>query len=84
MILLVDELTIGFIWVVLMDIMLKYVGIVSGLMNVGFVVVDIILFIVFGIIIDKIGNWSLLFYGFVVLFVIGIFLTFFMCLDKLL
>lgn len=81
---LVDELIIGFIRVVSMDITSKYVGIVSGLMNVGFVVVDIILFIVFGIIIDKIGNWSLLFYGFVVLFVIGIFLTFFMRLDKLL
>lgn len=67
-----------------MDITLKYVGIASGLMNAGFAVADIILLIAFGIIIDKTGNWSLLFYGFVALLVIGIFLTFFMRLDKLL
>ncbi|EPR5776897.1 TPA: MFS transporter, partial [Escherichia coli] len=76
------ELTIGPIWAVPMDITPKYVGIASGLMNAGSAVAGIISPIVFGIIIDKTGNWSLPFYGSVALLIIGIFLTFFMRPDK--
>ncbi|EOS9810694.1 MFS transporter [Salmonella enterica subsp. diarizonae serovar 16:z10:e,n,x,z15] len=75
------ELTIGPIWAVPMDITPKHVGIASGLMNAGSAVAGIISPILFGIIIDKTGNWSLPFYGSVVLLMVGIILTFFMRPD---
>ncbi|WP_255324651.1 MFS transporter [Budvicia aquatica] len=50
-------------------------------MNAGSAVAGIISPIVFGVIIDRTGNWSLPFYGSVVLLVVGIFLAFFMRPD---
>lgn len=76
------ELTIGPIWAVPMDITPKYVGMASGLMNAGSAVAGIISPIVFGIIIDQTGNWSLPFIGSIGLLVLGIVLTFFMRPDK--
>ncbi len=75
------ELTIGPIWAVPMDITPKHVGIASGLMNAGSAVAGIISPILFGVIIDQTGNWSLPFYGSVVLLMLGIVLTFFMRPD---
>ncbi len=75
------ELTIGPIWAVPMDITPKYVGVASGLVNAGSAVAGIISPILFGVIIDKTGNWSLPFYGSVVLLMVGIVLTFFMRPD---
>jgi MFS family permease len=75
------ELTIGPIWAVPMEITPKYVGVASGLVNAGSAVAGIISPILFGIIIDKTGNWSLPFYGSVVLLMVGIVLTFFMRPD---
>lgn len=76
------ELTIGPIWAVPMDITPKYVGMASGLMNAGSAVAGIISPIIFGIIIDKTGNWSLPFYGSIALLIVGIMLTFFMRPDR--
>lgn len=76
------ELTIGPIWAVPMDITPKYVGMASGLMNAGSAVAGIISPILFGIIIDQTGNWSLPFYGSIALLVVGIVLTFFMRPDR--
>ncbi|MCD2457964.1 hypothetical protein ACHHZ9_07905 [Enterobacter cloacae complex sp. 2024EL-00232] len=42
-----------------MDITPKHVGIASGLMNAGSAVAGIISPILFGVIIDRTGNWSL-------------------------
>ncbi|EMD1227483.1 MFS transporter [Salmonella enterica] len=75
------ELTIGPIWAVPMDITPKHVGIASGLMNAGSAVAGIISPILFGVIIDRTGNWSLPFYGSVALLMLGIVLTFFMRPD---
>ena len=75
------ELTIGPIWAVPMDITPKYVGVASGLVNAGSAVAGILSPILFGVIIDKTGNWSLPFYGSVALLLVGIVLTFFMRPD---
>lgn len=75
------ELTIGPVWAVPMDITPRYVGVASGLVNAGSAVAGIISPILFGVIIDKTGNWSLPFYGSVVLLFAGIVLTFFMRPD---
>ncbi|MCQ8230234.1 MFS transporter [Pantoea trifolii] len=75
------ELTIGPIWAVPMEITPKFVGVASGLVNSGSAVAGIISPILFGIIIDRTGNWSLPFYGSVVLLMVGIVLTFFMRPD---
>lgn len=64
-----------------MDITPRYVGVASGLVNAGSAVAGIISPILFGVIIDKTGNWSLPFYGSVVLLFAGIVLTFFMRPD---
>ncbi|WP_413733899.1 MFS transporter [Sodalis sp. RH21] len=75
------ELTIAPIWAVPMDITPKYVGIASGMMNAGSAIAGIISPILFGLIIDKTGNWSLPFYGSIALLIVGIGLTFFMRPD---
>ncbi|MBV9655972.1 MAG: MFS transporter [Acetobacteraceae bacterium] len=57
------ELTIGPIWSVPMDVAPRYAGTASGLMNAGSAIAGIISPIVFGIIIDSTGNWTLPFAG---------------------
>lgn len=65
------ELTIGPIWAVPMDIAPRYAGTASGFVNAGAAVAGIISPVVFGVIIDATGNWTLPFAGSVGLLLIG-------------
>ncbi len=72
------ELTIGPIWSVPMDIAPKHSGTASGIMNTGSAIAAIASPWIFGIIIDKTGNWNLPFAGSIVLLLIGAVLAFWM------
>ena len=71
------ELTIGPVWAVPMDVAPHYAGTASGLLNAGSAVAGIISPIVFGLVIDATGNWTLPFAGSVVLLLVGIVAAFF-------
>ena len=70
------ELVIGPIWSVPMDIAPKYSGTASGLMNTGSAVAAIISPIVFGMIVDATGSWTLPFVGSIGLCLLGAVLAF--------
>jgi nitrate/nitrite transporter NarK len=70
------ELVIGPIWSVPMDIAPKYAGTASGLMNTGSAVAAIVSPIVFGLIVDMTGSWTLPFVGSVGLCLLGAALAF--------
>jgi len=70
------ELVIGPIWSVPMDIAPKYAGTASGLMNTGSAVAAIISPIVFGVIVDLTGSWTLPFVGSIGLCLLGAGLAF--------
>ncbi|KQO68629.1 MFS transporter [Methylobacterium sp. Leaf465] len=70
------ELVIGPIWSVPMDIAPKYSGTAAGLMNTGSAVAAIISPIVFGMIVDMTGSWTLPFAGSVGLCLLGAGLAF--------
>jgi MFS family permease len=70
------ELVIGPIWSVPMDIAPKYSGTAAGLMNTGSAVAAIISPIVFGMIVDMTGSWTLPFAGSVGLCLVGAGLAF--------
>jgi MFS family permease len=70
------ELVIGPIWAVPMDIAPQYAGTASGLMNFGSAVAAIVSPLVFGFVVDMIGNWTLPFIGSVALLVLGAALAF--------
>lgn len=70
------ELVIGPIWSVPMDIAPKYSGTASGLMNTGSAVAAIISPIVFGMIVDATGSWTLPFVGSIGLCLLGAGLAF--------
>lgn len=70
------ELVIGPIWSVPMDIAPKYAGTASGLMNTGSAVAAIISPIVFGLIVDVSGSWTLPFAGSIGLCLLGAGLAF--------
>lgn len=70
------ELVIGPIWSVPMDIAPKYAGTASGLMNTGSAVAAIASPIVFGLIVDMTGDWTLPFIGSVGLCLLGAGLAF--------
>ncbi|RZK90916.1 MAG: MFS transporter [Methylobacterium sp.] len=70
------ELVIGPIWSVPMDIAPKYSGTASGLMNTGSAVAAIISPIVFGMIVDMTGSWTLPFVGSIGLCLLGAGLAF--------
>jgi len=72
------ELVIGPIWAVPMDIAPRYAGTASGLMNFGSAVAAIISPLVFGLVVDLTGNWTLPFIGSVALLVAGAALAFLM------
>ena len=72
------ELTIGPIWAVPMDVAPAYAGLASGLVNTGSAVAGIISPLLFGLIVDATGNWTLPFAGSVVLLLVGIAATFWM------
>ena len=70
------ELVIGPIWSVPMDIAPKYAGTASGLMNTGSAVAAIASPIVFGLIVDMTGDWTLPFIGSIGLCLLGAGLAF--------
>jgi MFS family permease len=53
------ELIVGPIWSVPMDIAPRYAGSASGLMNLGFGVAGIVSPLVFGVLIDRTGSWTI-------------------------
>ncbi|RZK97396.1 MAG: MFS transporter [Methylobacterium sp.] len=65
------ELVIGPIWSVPMDIAPKFAGTASGLMNTGSAVAAIVSPIVFGLIVDATGDWTLPFAGSIGLCLLG-------------
>ncbi len=72
------ELTIGPIWAVPMDVAPAHAGLASGLVNAGSAVAGIISPLLFGLIVDATGNWTLPFVGSVVLLLVGTAATFWM------
>ncbi|MCI9879695.1 MULTISPECIES: MFS transporter [Methylobacterium] len=70
------ELVIGPIWSVPMDIAPTYSGTAAGLMNTGSAVAAIISPIVFGMIVDMTGSWTLPFVGSIFLCLLGAGLAF--------
>jgi sugar phosphate permease len=65
------ELTIGPIWAVPMDVAPRYAGTASGLMNAGSAIAGIISPVIFGLVIDATGNWTLPFAGSAGLLLVG-------------
>ena len=70
------ELVIGPIWSVPMDIAPTFAGTASGLMNTGSAVAAIISPIVFGLVVDMTGDWTLPFAGSIGLCLLGAGLAF--------
>lgn len=73
-----NEMTIGPMWSVPMDIAPKYSGTAAGIMNMGSAGAAIVSPVIGGFIIDRTGNWSLPFVVLMVLMLIGTGLTFVM------
>ena len=76
------ELTIGPMWAIPMDIAPHHSGTASGLMNSGSALAAILSPLVFGIIIDRTGDWALPFWGTMGLLVVGIVAAFWMRPDR--
>jgi sugar phosphate permease len=76
------ELVVGTIWAVPMDITREYAGIAGGMMNFGFGLAGIISPVVFGLVVDKTGNWDIPFGISVAICALGAVLTVFMRPDK--
>ena len=76
------ELTIGPMWAIPMDIAPAHSGTASGLMNSGSALAAILSPLVFGIVIDRTGNWSLPFWGTMALLAVGTVAAFFMRPDR--
>jgi nitrate/nitrite transporter NarK len=72
------EMVIGPIWAVPMDIAPDHTGTASGILNTGAAIAGIITPVVFGIIVDQTGNWTLPFVGSIVLQIVGAITTFWM------
>ena len=72
------ELTIGPMWAIPMDIAPQFSGTASGLMNTGSAFAAIVSPLVFGVVIDATGNWSLPFYGTMGLLLVGTLAAFLM------
>jgi MFS family permease len=73
-----NEMTIGPMWSVPMDIAPRHSGIASGLMNTGSAFAAIVSPVVGGWLIDRTGNWNLPFIVSMALMALGIVLTFVM------
>ena len=78
------EITIGPMWAIPMDIVPEHSGMAAGLMNSGSALATILSPVVFGYIIDQIGDWSLPFYGTMGLLLVGVAAAFAMRPDRLL
>jgi sugar phosphate permease len=79
-----NEMTIGPMWSVPMDIAPKHSGIASGIMNTGSALAAIISPVVGGFLIDRTGNWNLPFIVSMALMVLGIALSFTMHPNRVL
>ncbi|KFG98501.1 MFS transporter [Burkholderia paludis] len=66
------ELTIGPIWAVPSDIAPAHAGIASGMMNAGSAISGILSPILFGLLVDRTGSWTVPFVGSVAMLLIGI------------
>ena len=77
-----NEMTIGPMWAVPMDIAPKHAGTASGIMNSGSALAAIISPVVGGWLIDRTGNWNLPFIVSMVLMAVGIVLSFTMRPDR--
>jgi MFS family permease len=77
-----NEMTIGPMWAVPMDIAPKHAGTASGIMNSGSALAAIISPVVGGFLIDKTGNWNLPFTVSMILMAVGIVLSFTMRPDR--
>jgi MFS family permease len=77
-----NEMTIGPMWAVPMDIAPKHAGTASGIMNSGSALSAIISPVVGGWLIDRTGNWNLPFIVSMILMVVGIVLSFTMRPDR--
>ena len=75
------EMTIGPIWAIPMDVAPTFSGTASGLMNSGSAVAAILSPMVFGVVIDATGNWTLPFVGTIGLMLIGVIAAFWMRPD---
>lgn len=71
-----NEMTIGPMWSVPMDIAPKHSGIASGIMNSGSALAAIVSPVVGGLLIDRTGNWNLPFIISMALMAVGIVLSF--------
>ncbi len=76
------EMVIGPIWSVPMDIAPDYAGTASGILNTGAAIAGIITPVVFGIIVDRTGNWTLPFAGAIGVQIVGAITTFWMRPDR--
>jgi nitrate/nitrite transporter NarK len=65
------EMTIAPIWAVAMDVAPRYAGTACGFVNAGAALAGIISPILFGVIIDRTGNWTLPFVGSIGLLLAG-------------
>jgi nitrate/nitrite transporter NarK len=72
------EMVIGPIWAVPMDIAPDYAGTASGILNVGSAIAGIVTPIIFGLIVDLTGNWTLPFAGSIALLFVGAIATMWM------
>ncbi|CAB3748811.1 putative sulfoacetate transporter SauU [Paraburkholderia humisilvae] len=79
-----NEMTIGPMWAVPMDIAPKHAGTASGIMNTGSALAAIISPVVGGWLIDLTGNWNLPFTVSMALMALGIVLSFTMRPDRVL
>jgi len=77
-----NEMTIGPMWAVPMDIAPKHAGTASGIMNSGSALAAIISPVVGGWLIDRTGNWNLPFVVSMALMAAGIVLSFTMRPDR--
>jgi MFS family permease len=75
------EMTIGPMWAIPMDIAPAFSGTASGLMNSGSALAAILSPLVFGVVIDATGNWTLPFVGTIGLMLIGTIAAFWMRPD---
>jgi MFS family permease len=77
-----NEMTIGPMWSVPMDIAPKHSGTAAGIMNSGSALAAIISPVVGGWLIDRTGNWNLPFTVSMILMAVGIILSFMMRPDR--
>ena len=76
------EMMIGPIWAVPIDVAPDYAGTASGVLNTGSALAGIITPVLFGIIVDLTGDWTLPFAGSIIVLLGGAFVTLLMRPDR--